>query len=121
MPYRILLVDDELVIRLALKKFIQKSGYEIDTCESGKQALEFMARQVYDLLLTDYLMQGMKGSELISKLKAKQPALKTILFSGCKELAFANQNGEHYPPDRILAKPIELDTLLANIASLLQA
>lgn len=119
MPEKILLVDDERIIRMALKKNISKSGYDIDTCENGEQALDLLAQHAYDLLLTDYLMEGMNGCQLISKAMEMQHELKTILISGYKDLSFSGENDEQCAPDRILNKPIELDALLACIASLL--
>ena len=79
--HKILLVDDEHIIRMALKKNLSKSGYDVDACESGEEALKLLDKQTYDLLLTDYLMVGMNGSELIEKVKKLAPEIKTMRFS----------------------------------------
>jgi len=82
----ILCVDDEETSLLLRKPVLEKAGYEVLTAASATQALEILSSRKIDLLLTDYLMPGLSGTELARAAKNICPKLPVILLSGVTEL-----------------------------------
>ena len=114
----ILVVDDDELIRLALKINLERAGFNISIAETAESALELLKEHPYDLLLTDYLMPGINGLELMQQAKKIYPEIKGIIFSG-----FAEKD----MPEKFLAlgadyffhKPINTRELLNCIQNLL--
>ena len=67
--FRILVVDDELIVRDSLKEWLDDEGFYVDTAESGAEALEKLGRVAFNLMLTDIKMPGMDGVELLQQAK----------------------------------------------------
>ena len=115
---RILLVDDEELVRRSLEANLREEGFELASAASAEEALAILQEQPCDLLLTDYLMEGMTGIELLKKTKELYPQVKIIVFSGyegkdsSEEILRLGANG-------FLCKPIDFDELLARIAEVL--
>ena len=79
----ILLVDDNANGLAARRSVLEELGYSIVTCTSGADALEqFMARDPFDLVVTDYKMPRMDGLELIGRLRKHTPGLPIVMISG---------------------------------------
>lgn len=75
---RALLVDDEEVIRRALRRFFQRQGWTVDEAGDGASALALLLAveaPVYDLILTDLRMPGLSGEDLYDRVAAERPAL----------------------------------------------
>ncbi|MCK4695701.1 MAG: response regulator, partial [Candidatus Cloacimonetes bacterium] len=66
---KILIVDDEKMIRIVLSKVLSKAGYEIFEAENGKEALEKYEQYKPDLVLLDFQLPGMNGLEVLEELK----------------------------------------------------
>jgi CheY-like chemotaxis protein len=80
---KILLVDDELLVRSGTAMMLDELGHDVTEAASGKQALEILSEQPhFDLAITDYRMPDMDGMELISKARDLIPALKAVLMTG---------------------------------------
>ena len=116
MKNKILLVDDEVIIRQALGINLQKSGYEVTTAGNGEEALARLDNQPYDMIITDYMMGGINGVELSSAAKKLYPEIKVIVFSGNIEKGLNKLVSD---ADCILSKPIGLDDMLDTIKKLL--
>ena len=74
MPKRILIVDDEKVSSDYLRQILVRKGYAADVAHNGEEALAFVERANYDLILTDIKMPKMDGLELLKRLKQAKPA-----------------------------------------------
>lgn len=86
--YRILLVDDEILVRDAIKENIDWKGIDcelVGDCENGKEAVEFIKKHPVDIVLTDILMPYMDGMELSSFLHDNYPEIVIVIFSGFGE------------------------------------
>ena len=70
---RILIVDDEKVVRESLYQWFTEDGYQVDTADSGRQALERLQESTCDILLVDIKMPGMDGLELQRKVQQIAP------------------------------------------------
>jgi signal transduction histidine kinase len=79
---RILLVDDEESIRFSLQRMLTKKGYSVDTAESGESAIEKCKDCHYDLVISDIMMEGMTGVELLKQIISLDPEASVILLTG---------------------------------------
>lgn len=69
-PGTILVVDDDLLNRTILATNLQESNYQVETAENGREALELLDRQPFDVVLLDLLMPEMDGYQVLEKMKA---------------------------------------------------
>jgi len=80
--FRILLVDDNRNGLLARKSVLEEHGYQVDPYSSPLEALTQFGEETYDLVVTDYRMPKMTGSELIAGIRAIRPTVPVVLISG---------------------------------------
>jgi len=78
----ILVVDDDILVRKVLKKYISGLGYYVDTAEDGKGALEMLGSFSYDLVLTDLQMPRLGGIELLKEMFRAYPDIPKIVLTG---------------------------------------
>ncbi len=83
---RVLLVDDEELVRLSTAAMLVDLGYEVVEASSGEEALRMLKEAAPDLLLTDHIMPGMNGVQLAKEAQAQVPSLRTLIISGYAEL-----------------------------------
>jgi len=79
---RILVVDDEKIIRDGCSRILLKEGYEVFTADSGEEALERFDLEPFDLILLDIKMPGMGGIETLGRLKEIDPGLTILMITG---------------------------------------
>jgi len=79
---RILVVDDEAVIREGIRRILEKEGYQVEPKSSGRVALERLQEEDFDLVITDLKMPGMGGLELLKAIRILQPNVPVILITG---------------------------------------
>lgn len=82
MPSRLLIVDDEPLIRESLSQALTEIGYRVRSAEDGFSALREIAAEAPELLLSDLNMPGISGFELLSEVRRRFPAIRTIAMSG---------------------------------------
>ena len=80
--HNILVVDDDLLVRKVLKKYISTLGYYVDTAEDGMSALEMLRSFSYDLVLTDLEMPVLDGIELLKQMSIEFPIIPKIVLTG---------------------------------------
>ncbi|MEI6730879.1 MAG: sigma 54-interacting transcriptional regulator, partial [Pseudomonadota bacterium] len=116
----ILLADDDKAICTVLEQAIRRHGYEIIASDNGKSLLELVEQGRGDVVITDIMMPGIGGLELIPKIKVKRPDLPIIVISAVNTLLTAvkvNQLGAY----EYLPKPFDLDILLQYVDKALNA
>ena len=79
---KILVVDDEAVIREGIRRILEKEGYQVEPKSSGRVALERLQEEDFDLVITDLKMPGMGGLELLKAIRILQPNVPVILITG---------------------------------------
>jgi|SRR4051794_12132853 len=84
--FRILLVDDNRNGLLARKSVLEEHGYVVHAYPSPVEALLGFGQHTYDLIVTDYRMPKMNGTELIAEIRAVQPNLPIVLVSGVADV-----------------------------------
>jgi DNA-binding NtrC family response regulator len=119
MPTRILIVDDEPIIRDSLAEFLTQEKFGVQVCGSAEAALVQAQKQRFDIALCDVQLPGMDGLELLDRLLRISPETLVILITayGTVETAVAAfQRGAH----DYLMKPILLDEVLLKVRRLLE-
>ncbi|MGV8075010.1 MAG: PleD family two-component system response regulator [Syntrophobacteraceae bacterium] len=117
MPKRILVVDDDMMVLIALGELLRPEGYEVDTVSCGNDALEQLDRDGYDLLLLDIIMPAMDGFELCRKIREKEKYRETpIIFLTAKSREEDKVSGLQAGADLFLCKPISPDNLLGIVS-----
>jgi len=80
--YRLLLVDDEPNVLRSLRRVFQREQYEIVTASSSNEALALLAQQEFHILISDYMMPGLNGAELLKRAKNMRPDMIRIMLTG---------------------------------------
>ena len=113
---KVLIVDDEERFRNTLKKLLTANGLETNAVGSGREAIEELKRQPYDVILLDVKMPEMDGIEALGKLKTVNRGVEVIILTGHASVDVAVEimrlGGYEY-----LLKPCPMDELLAKIES----
>ncbi len=83
-PLQLLVVDDEAALSSLLKKYLERTGYTVDTCSEATEALALLeaAPGRYAALVSDLALPGVNGEELIQRARALNPELRGIITSG---------------------------------------
>lgn len=105
---KLLIVDDEPIVRDSLGKWFREEGYEIGTAESASEALTRMAEQPWDLALVDIKMPGTDGIELQRRIHEINPELTVIIMTGYASVETAVQALKNGAYDYI-SKPFDPD------------
>jgi len=117
-PLRILLVDDEPDVRLALAEMLVSEGHTVTPAGSGDEALRRLdADDRIELVLTDLVMPAMSGWDIAAAVKARRPTLPVAVITGWGDLP-ETVAGPRAAVDFVIAKPINLDELADAIARL---
>ena len=77
----ILVVDDEAIVRESIKDWLQDANYQVATAESGEEALKMVEKQDFSVMVLDLRLPGMHGLEVLKKVKAKRPDIKSIIIT----------------------------------------
>jgi two-component system response regulator AtoC len=114
MMRRILVVDDEESLRLVLKTFLKRQGYQVEVADNGETALSMVESFGPDFILTDVRMPQMGGLDLLATLKAKGNEATVIVMSayGNMELAIEAMKGGAYD---YVQKPFKNDEILLTL------
>lgn len=110
-PKRILVLDDEDMIRMLLKKLLEKKGFEIVEASSAEEALDILSNEFINIMFFDLMLPGMNGIDLCKLIKKKNPIAIIYAMTGYTsvfELASAREAGF----DDYFHKPLKLDLVL---------
>jgi DNA-binding response OmpR family regulator len=107
----ILVVDDDRSILRTFTRILQKNGYEIETAETGKEAIEKADNRHYDLALVDIRLPDMDGTDLLAKLKKQLQSTIKIMITGFPSLETGVKALDE-GADAYLVKPVKPQDLL---------
>jgi len=118
---RIVVIDDEDSLRSALRRFLERLGFEVAEARDGTEGLKLLREGNAQVAITDIFMQGREGLETIRDIRREFPDLKIIAMSGgsagpLDPLVLARELGAN----RVLSKPFDLATLGKVVAELLK-
>ena len=114
---RVLLVDDEFSSAEVLGLILAGEGYHVTTVPDGRQALARLDEAAPDLLVTDFMMPGLNGAELVNAVRAMAPyaSLPVLLISGAPEAALRRYDVNY---QAFLRKPFGLEEFLRVVREL---
>jgi two-component system NtrC family response regulator len=114
-----LVVDDESTQRDMLSSILERAGFRPATASDGKEALERLERETFDLLLTDQRMPGMGGLELLEEVRSRHPDLPVVLMTAHGSVSSAVAAMKRGAAD-YLTKPFERDELIVVLEKVLR-
>ena len=120
----LLCVDDEIIVLTALKDQLRRafgSDFHIDVAESAEEALELLDELALDghtllVIVSDWLMPGMKGDEFLIKAHERFPSVVKIMLSGQAETAAVDRARREAALHDFLAKPWNAEALVESIS-----
>lgn len=118
MPRKILLVDDDALMRRSLAFNLQQAGYQVDTAESGEAALKLARDRAPDLILLDINLPGIDGLETLRKLRAQLSA--PVIFVTARRRELDQVLGLELGADDYVTKPFDFDVLHARVKAVLR-
>jgi len=111
---RVLIVDDEAHVRSMVGSTLERRGYEVQLASSGREALEMLAMNEYDLVLTDIVMQDLNGIALLERIHAQHPNLPVVMVTAIHDISVAIDAMRRGAYDYLL-KPFERDHLMNTV------
>ena len=115
-PLRVLAVDDELMMTRAVVRVLKPSGHLVSVAASGEEALEKLAEQPFDVVISDMGMgPGMNGWELADAVKQRWPNVRFLLATGWGA-AIDPDDARSHGVDAVLSKPYHPADLLRALA-----
>lgn len=112
---RILVVEDDKHVRELVSMMLKTLGYQVTTFEGGEEALRETSIHQFDLVLVDMIMPGMRGTELIRRLKEVKGDLKALIMTG-----YTPDSEQSSIASNVLNKPFDLDTLSSAVRATLK-
>jgi two-component system, cell cycle response regulator CpdR len=110
---RILLAEDDDVMRQYLTRALEKSGYAVVAVDRGTAAIPFLESERFDLLLTDIVMPEMDGIELAQRANVLAPAMRVMFITGFAAVTL--KAGKTVPQAKVLSKPFHLRDLVLEV------
>ena len=115
---RILLAEDDSVMREYLTRALERSGYAVTAVDRGTAALPLIETEHFDLLLTDIVMPEMDGIELAQKVADIAPDMRVMFITGFAAVTL--RAGKQMPNARVLSKPFHLRDLVLEVDRLFE-
>ncbi len=118
-PHHVLLVEDEPTLASGLAMVMRDEGYEVDTCETGGDALKKFGANGFDLLVADLRLPDIDGMEVIGQARNKKPGVKVVIMTGYPSVSSAVQAVKMGVSD-YLRKPFTVDEFVAAVRAALK-
>ena len=114
---RILIVDDELIMRESLAGWLERDGYDVKKAASGEEALEMLKTVKFNILLVDMKMEGMSGLEVLKRVKESDPEVAVVIITAYGSISTAIDAMKEGAYDYLLKPfdPNELGMLIEKI------
>jgi DNA-binding response OmpR family regulator len=114
---RILVIEDEEMMRKLLKDYLQSCGFEISAFSEGESALKALHEKTYAAVVSDIFLPGKRGFTLLQTIKAENPGAPVILISGETPETVA-ETGDVSMADAFLRKPFDMGELKRCLSQL---
>jgi DNA-binding response OmpR family regulator len=117
---KVLVIDDDHLVRYTLSKILQRSGYDVVTASDGRRGMLLLREEYPDVVITDIIMPEQEGIDTIIQIRHERPSIKIIAISGggrvrnVDYLKMARSLGAH----EVIRKPFVAEELLVRLAEL---
>ena len=112
---KILVVDDDIAVRDLTAEILALQGYSVLSASNAAEALDMLKRESISIVVSDVVMSGIDGFQLVDRIKLEYPGIKILLVSGYNDCIAQNMSVE------ILNKPFRAETLVLRVSELLRA
>ncbi len=119
MPPRILIVDDEEQLRFMIAATLTRQNYEVRLASGTTEAMQWLDRESFDLVLSDLIMHDGYGTDLLNRLNANQQLIPLVLVTAVQDIGTAIESMRRGAYDYLM-KPFERDQLLSTVARALE-
>jgi CheY-like chemotaxis protein len=118
---KILVIDDDAVVRTTLKHLLRDAGYEIATAEDGVRGMAQFRSEQPDLVITDILMPEQEGIQTIAEMRKAKPDAKIIAISGSGRIGDADflKMARSLGAMDVVSKPFDAEELLTIVENCL--
>jgi CheY-like chemotaxis protein len=117
--HKILVVDDDDIIRGLVSKMLSRLGYEVASADSAEVGLALFEKNKFDLILTDFHMTGMDGIAMAGCIKEKSPSTQVVLMTA--DNGKATLTGDRDTAiDKALSKPFSIEEMEVAVQGLLE-
>jgi len=114
---KVLVVDDNDFIRIAVSKMLSRLGYEVASADSGENGLSIFLKNIFDIVLSDYEMPGMDGVAFACSIKNSSPRTRVVIMTGAgRETVISRKS---VAVDEVISKPFtlaEIDEAIQGIS-----
>ena len=117
--HTILLVDDDPFILTGIGQNLESEGYEVTTAENGETALELLEKSVYDLVITDLVMEKIDGIQILKKAKEISTEIMVIILTGYGDMTSAI-DALRLNADDYMLKPCQTEEMNFRVAACLE-
>jgi CheY-like chemotaxis protein len=117
---KILVIDDDHLVRYTLSKILSSYGYEVVTASDGKRGMTVLRDEHPDVVITDIIMPEQEGIDTIIQIRRERPGIKIVAISGggrIRNIDFLEM-AQSLGADEVIAKPFEADELLNRLLRL---
>jgi DNA-binding NtrC family response regulator len=111
---KILVIDDEPIIRISCERTLAPEGYEVRTASGGREGLTFLEQENFGLVILDLKMPDIDGIEVLNAIREKWPETKVIMISGYSTVDTAVQ-ALRLGAFNFIEKPFTPDTLISAV------
>lgn len=115
---KILIIDDELILRQTLARILQQAGFEVTTAENGEQGISFLATTDFNLIYMDIRMPRLAGLEALKLIHASHPRTPVVLFTAQPDLSSAVEALRLGATDYLL-KPLKPEVIIERTKAIL--
>ncbi len=113
---KILIIDDEDIVRLSCSRTLVPEGYELKMAKNGAEGMKLLEEESFDLVLTDLKMPNMDGIEVLANIKGKWPTTDVVIVTGYQTVETAVKAIKLGAFDYI-EKPFTPDMLIATVSN----
>lgn len=111
---KVLVVDDEEMLRNLLARILEREGYSVSTASGGKQALGFLEKSDFQIMVSDVKMPEMSGFELLKEAKQKYPRLAVVMMTAFGDDGTIKE-AMNLGADGYVAKPFKSHDLTSEV------
>lgn len=116
---RVLIVDDEPIVRESIRDWLKTAGYQVETAENGEDALKILENNDFGVIILDVRLPGKTGIKVLREVKAVKPEVKSIIITAYPSSELADEARELGAIDYLI-KPVAPDDLENLVQEALQ-